>query len=148
MRRELSAGGVVARRMRGRWWIATIRPRRDDGRVVWALPKGLVDPGEEASATALREVSEETGLRCRLEGTLGHVRYTYTWDGERIFKIVSFFLLRPVGGQIGAIPPGMELEVSEARWLPLDDAVQALTYRGEREMVDRASAMLTGEGFP
>jgi 8-oxo-dGTP pyrophosphatase MutT (NUDIX family) len=141
MRRELSAGGVVARRMAGRWWLAALRPQgRDAG--VWALPKGLIDAGEAPVETAVREAYEETGLRTRAEAKLGDVRYVYTWDGERVFKIVSFYLLRPVGGRLGELPAGMELEVAETRWLPLDDAPRLLSYRGEREMASRAREAL------
>ncbi len=139
--REFSAGGVLVRRMRGRWWLAAIRPRgKPEG--VWALPKGLIDPGETAAETAVREVGEETGLAGRLEEKLGDVRYIYTRRGERVFKVVSFFLLRWRGGRIGELPPGMELEVAEARWLPLDDAPRLLAYGGEREMAEKALAAL------
>jgi 8-oxo-dGTP pyrophosphatase MutT (NUDIX family) len=145
VRREFSAGGVVVRRMRGRWWAALVRPRREHDRPqVWALPKGLVDDGERGLETAVREVYEETGLRARGERKLGDVRYVYTWDGERIFKIVSFFLLQAVGGRIGELPPGMEIEVAEARWVPLDDAATLLAYGGEKEMVRKALEMLGG----
>jgi 8-oxo-dGTP pyrophosphatase MutT (NUDIX family) len=142
MRREFSAGGVVVRRMRGRWWAALVRPRRDDGKPVWALPKGLIDPGERGPETAVRESWEETGIHATLDRKLGDVRYVYTWDGERVFKVVSFFLLRAAGGRIGALPAGMEVEVAEARWVPLDAAAGLLTYRGEREMAVRARAAL------
>ena len=124
--------------MRGRWWAALVRPRRDDGKVVWALPKGLIDAGERGPETAVREAWEETGVRATLDRKLGDVRYVYTWDGERIFKVVSFFLLHAAGGRIGALPPGMELEVTQARWVPLDDAPTTLSYRGERDMAARA----------
>ena len=143
MRREFSAGGVVVRRMRGRWWMAAVRPRRDAGRpVVWALPKGLIDTGERGLETAVREVFEETGLRAAGDRKLGDVRYVYTWDGERVFKVVSFFLLHATGGRIGELPAGMEIEVAEARWLPLDDAPRVLSYGGEREMAARAAETL------
>jgi 8-oxo-dGTP pyrophosphatase MutT (NUDIX family) len=143
MRREFSAGGVVVRRMRRRWWIAVVRPRRDPDRPqVWALPKGLVDEGERGLETAVREVYEETGLRARGERKLGDVRYVYTWDGERIFKVVSFFLLHAVGGRIGELPAGMEIEVAEARWVPLDDATTVLSYGGEKEMARKALEVL------
>ena len=139
MRREFSAGGVVVRRMRGRWWMAAVRPRRDAGRpVVWALPKGLIDAGERGLETAVREVFEETGLRAAGDRKLGDVRYVYTWGGERVFKVVSFFLLHATGGRIGELPAGMEIEVAEARWVPLDDAPRVLSYGGEREMALRA----------
>jgi 8-oxo-dGTP pyrophosphatase MutT (NUDIX family) len=138
MRREFSAGGVVVRRMRGRWWAALVRPRRDDGKVVWALPKGLIDPDERGPETAVRESWEETGVRATLDRKLGDVRYVYTWDGERVFKVVSFFLLRATGGRIGDLPAGMEIEVAEARWVPLDEAPGALSYGGERDMAAKA----------
>src|SRR5262245_7811367 len=145
MRREFSAGGVVVRRMRGRWWTAVVRPRRDPGRPqVWALPKGLIDPGEQGLETAVREVFEETGLRAALESKLGDVRYVYTWEGERIFKVVSFFLLRATGGRIGELPPGMEIEVAEVRWVPLEDAPTVLSYGGEREMAKKALDAVAG----
>ncbi len=125
--------------MRGRAWVACVKPRRDPGqREVWALPKGLVDEGETPAETAVREVFEETGVRGVLERKLGDVRYVYPWRGERIFKVVSFFLLRAAGGRIGELPAGMELEVAEARWVPLEDAARRLSYGGEREMAERA----------
>ncbi|MGE5273046.1 MAG: NUDIX hydrolase [Verrucomicrobiota bacterium] len=137
MRREFSAGGVLVRRLRGRWAMAAIRP---GGKPVgvWALPKGLIGPGEDPGATALREVEEETGVRGRLDRRLGDVRYVYTRDGERIFKVVSFFLVRYSAGRLGEIPPEFEHEVAEVRWLPLADAPRLLAYRGERDMAARA----------
>jgi 8-oxo-dGTP pyrophosphatase MutT (NUDIX family) len=139
VKREFSAGGVVVRRMRGRLWLAAVRPRREPGaKVVWALPKGVIDEGETPAETALREVYEETGLTATLVRKLGDVRYVYTWHGERIFKVVSFFLLRPARGRLGALPPGMEVEVAETRWLPLEEAPRLLSYGGERDMAVRA----------
>jgi 8-oxo-dGTP pyrophosphatase MutT (NUDIX family) len=141
MKREFSAGGVLVRRLRGRWWLAAIRPNgKPEG--VWALPKGLIDAGETGAATALREVAEETGVEGMLLEKLGDVRYVYSRGGERIFKVVSFFLFRYHSGRIGALPPGMELEVAEARWLPLDDAPRLLAYGGERQMAEKAAARL------
>jgi len=144
MRREFSAGVVLVRRMRGRWWFAAVWPRgRPEG--IWALPKGLVDAGEKPAQTALREGYEETGVHGRLGAKLGDVRYVYTWEGERVFKIVSFFLAHARAGRIGALPPGMEIEVAEARWLPLSDATSLLAYRGERDMAVKAQEILRDE---
>ena len=141
MPREFSAGGILVRRMRGRWWLAAIRPRgKPEG--VWALPKGLIDAGERPAETALREVHEETGCEGVLESKLGDVKYVYTWGGERIFKIVSFYLVRWRRGRLGAIEPAMRREVAEARWLPLDEAPRLLAYKGEREMAAKAAAAL------
>jgi 8-oxo-dGTP pyrophosphatase MutT (NUDIX family) len=144
MRREFSAGGVLVRRFRGRWWLAAIRPGgRPEG--VWALPKGNVGSGESPEATAVREVAEETGVEAVSDGKLGDVRYVYTWEGERIFKIVSFYLLRYTRGRLGDLPAKFRHEVDEARWLPLEDAPQLLSYKGEREMAEKALAVLNGE---
>jgi 8-oxo-dGTP pyrophosphatase MutT (NUDIX family) len=146
MRRELSAGVVLVRRMRGREWVAVTRPAgRAPG--FWVLPKGVIEPGENVADAALREGLEETGVRGRLVGKVADSRYVYTWDGERVFKIVSFFLARAVGGRIGALPPGMEVEVAEARWLPLADAPRLLAHRGERDVVERALRTLAGEAL-
>src|SRR5436309_2832859 len=141
VRREFSAGGVLVRRLRGDWAMAAIRPGGKRAGV-WALPKGLIGAGEDPAAAALREVEEETGVRGRLDRKLGDVRYVYTWQGERVFKVVSFFLVRAGRGRIGELPPGMELEVAEARWLPLEDAPRLLAYRGERDIAARALALL------
>jgi 8-oxo-dGTP pyrophosphatase MutT (NUDIX family) len=129
--------------MHGRWWLATVQPRREGDRPeVWALPKGLIDGGERGIETAVREVFEETGLRAVVAQKLGDVRYVYTWSGERVFKVVSFFLLRATGGRIGDLPAGMEIEVAAARWVPLEDASEVLSYKGEREMAARAADLL------
>jgi 8-oxo-dGTP pyrophosphatase MutT (NUDIX family) len=139
--REFSAGGVLVRTIRGRAMLAAIRPQGRER--VWALPKGKIDAGESAAETAVREVREETGVEGRVLEKLGDVRYVYTasWEGasgERIFKVVSFFLLRAGRGRIGAIDEEMRIEVAEARWLPLDQAPELLTYGGEREMAAKA----------
>ena len=145
MKREFSAGAVVVRSMAGRQWLAAVRPGgKPEG--VWALPKGLIDPGEGAQETALREVAEETGVEGEPVAKLGDVRYVYTWDGERIFKIVSFFLVRYRHGRIDDVPPAHRHEVTEARWLPLEEAPRLLAYKGEKEMAEKALMMLAAGG--
>ena len=137
MKREFSAGGVLVRRLQGRWLVAAIRPAgKPPG--TWALPKGRIDAGERGEETALREVAEETGAHGRSLGKLGDVKYVYTWDGERIFKVVSFFLVRYSGGRLGDFPEAFRHEVAEVRWLPLEDAPRLLSYGGERDMARMA----------
>jgi 8-oxo-dGTP pyrophosphatase MutT (NUDIX family) len=139
MRREFSAGGVLVRRRSGDWVMAAIRPGgKEPG--VWALPKGIIGPGEKPEETALREVAEETGVEARLVGKLGDIRYVYTWAGERVFKVVSFYLLRYSRGRLGDLPPATAHEVAEVRWLLLEEAPQLLAYKGEREMAEKALA--------
>jgi 8-oxo-dGTP pyrophosphatase MutT (NUDIX family) len=146
MRREFSSGLVLVRRMRGRTWLAAVRPQgKPEG--TWALPKGLIGQGESPAETALREGFEETGVHARLGLRLGDVKYVYTWKGERVFKVVSFFLAHAARGRIGELPPGMEVEVAEARWLPLADAPRLLAYGGERQMAERALQELGGDAL-
>jgi 8-oxo-dGTP pyrophosphatase MutT (NUDIX family) len=134
--REFSAGGVV---VRDRDCIVIVPVRRAaDGRPVLALPKGHPDGDETPQDAALREVREEAGVEARAVEKLGDVRYFYQRDGRRIAKVVSFFLLEYVAGE----PAEHDHEVEEARWMPLEEAAQALTYKGEREMAARALGRL------
>ena len=145
MPREFSAGAVLVRRLRGRWWLAAIRPGgKPEG--TWALPKGNIGPGESPEATAVREVTEETGLEGVSLGKLGDVKYVYTRKGgQRVFKVVSFYLLRYRRGRIDDVPNAFRHEVAEARWLPLEEAPRLLAYRGEKEMAAKALAMLQAD---
>jgi len=121
--------------------MAAIRPagKRD----VWALPKGRIDEGETGEQTALREVGEETGAHGRSLGKLGDVRYWFHWDGERVFKVVSFFLLLYERGELGEVAEEFAHEIDEVGWLHLDEADTLLTHKGEREMAGRALARLS-----
>jgi 8-oxo-dGTP pyrophosphatase MutT (NUDIX family) len=121
VRREFSAGGVVIRNLRGRQVVAVIRPAgKPEG--TWALPKGLIGPGERAELTALREVREETGVEGTPVEKLGDVRYVFRYRA----------------GRLGDIPSEHVHEVAETRWLPLEDAPKLLAYKGEREMAAKA----------
>jgi 8-oxo-dGTP pyrophosphatase MutT (NUDIX family) len=155
MVREISAGGVVLRKRDDDWWMAAIEPPGDHSRTeaspsrrrggkakpVLALPKGLVDPDEKPLETALREVHEETGVTAELVTKLGDIKYMYsrTWgDGQRVFKIVSFYLMRYRSGRIDQITPEMRIEVARASWVRLDEAATLLAYKGEKQMARRA----------
>jgi 8-oxo-dGTP pyrophosphatase MutT (NUDIX family) len=141
MRREFSAGGVAIRRLGGAWVFAAIRPAgKKPG--LWALPKGIIGEGEKPDETALRETEEETGIQARLVTKLGDIRYVYTWAGERVFKVVSFYLLRYSRGRLGEIALEMRVEVDEARWLPLEEGQKLLAYGGERAMAEKALAFV------
>jgi 8-oxo-dGTP pyrophosphatase MutT (NUDIX family) len=141
VRREFSAGGVLVRRLRGEWVLAAIRPGgKPEG--LWVLPKGQIDEGESAEAAAVREVEEETGVKVSAVEKLGDSRYWFNWEGERIFKVVSFFLVRRESGRLGDIREEFRHEVADVQWLPLADAPRRLAYRGEREIAERAIAVL------
>jgi len=156
MVREISAGGVVIKPSPDGWSVAVIEPQREafvvasprkktGQKLVLALPKGLVDPGEEPEETALREVAEETGLKATPICKLADIKYVYvrTWgDNQRVFKIVSFYVLRYRSGKIDDITPDMRIEVKRALWLPIAEAAAKLSYKGERDVVRRAVSYL------
>ena len=131
---EFSAGGVVVRQMRGREFVAVVRVRDE----ILALPKGHPDGDETSAQAAQREVREETGLEADLVERLGEVKYWYVRGGERVMKIVAFFLFRYRSGSV----ENHDHEVEEALWIPLDDAPRRLAYKGEREMADAAISRL------
>jgi 8-oxo-dGTP pyrophosphatase MutT (NUDIX family) len=132
--REFSAGGVVVRRMQGRPFVAVVRVRDQ----ILALPKGHPDGDESAAEAARREVREETGLEAEPVERLGDVKYWYVRDGERVMKIVAFFLFRYRSGSV----ENHDHEVEEALWIPLADAPARLAYKGEREMAAAAISRL------
>jgi 8-oxo-dGTP pyrophosphatase MutT (NUDIX family) len=133
MASEFSAGGVV---MNAANEIVVIVPTRRaaDGSKVLALPKGHPDGEESPLEAALREVREEAGVEAEVVASLGEVRYWYQRGGRRIAKVVEFFLLRYVSGDLG----DHDHEVEVARWIPATEAAEKLTYAGERDMVRRA----------
>ena len=132
MSTEISAGGVV---VRGDEVVVIVPTRRAaNGQKVLALPKGHVDPGETPAQAAEREVREEAGVEAALVTELGDVRYWYQRNGQKIPKRVTFFLFDYTGGDVA----DHDAEVEEARWIPLEEAVRTLTFKGEREMVERA----------
>jgi 8-oxo-dGTP pyrophosphatase MutT (NUDIX family) len=129
-----SAGAATGKR--------AVRPK---AKVVMCLPKGLVDPGEKALEAAVREVREETGIKATLVTKLADIKYVYvrTWgDGERVFKIVSFYLLRYESGRIDDISDEMRVEVARAKWVRLEEAPKLLAYRGEKQMARKAAEYL------
>jgi len=130
---EFSAGGVVFN-ADGEVVVIVPTRRAADGSRVLALPKGHPDGKESAAQAALREVREEAGVDAELVESLGEVRYWYQRGGKRIAKVVEFFLLRYVSGDVA----DHDHEVEAARWIPAEEAAGTLTYDGERQMVRRA----------
>ena len=130
MIREFSAGGLVIRNLRGRPHLAVIRVRDE----ILALPKGHPEKGESSQEAALREVREETGLEATPLEKLGDIRYWYARDGERVLKVVSFFLFRYRSGRLA----NHDQEVDEALWIPLEEAPERLAYRSEKEIAQTA----------
>jgi 8-oxo-dGTP pyrophosphatase MutT (NUDIX family) len=136
---EFSAGGVV---VRDREVIVIVPARRDaHGRRVLALPKGHPDGDETPEAAATREVREETGVTAELREKIGDVHYHYERRGRRIVKRVAFFLFDYGSGDLA----DHDHEIEEARWMPLEEAAEALSYEGERSIVSRALSRLASD---
>jgi 8-oxo-dGTP diphosphatase len=136
---EFSAGGVVVRGDE----VAVIVPVKRDshGNRVLALPKGHPDGDETPEQAATREVAEETGLSAELIDVLGETNYTYERRGRRVAKRVAFFLFEYRSGDLA----DHDHEIEDARWMPLEQAAQSLTYAGEREMIHRALSRLASD---
>jgi 8-oxo-dGTP pyrophosphatase MutT (NUDIX family) len=135
--RETSYGGVVVRDGEE---VLVIVPR---GKNVLALPKGGAAPGEPGERAAEREVREETGVSAVAREELGDVRYWYRRvGGTRVYKTVRFWLCDYAGG--GTAPQHWH-EVEDARWMPLDEARSALTFPGERALIDQALSKLAND---
>lgn len=167
MEREISAGGVVLRQISEVWQVALIEPRKDEpqvespelapskaprkrSRAILTLPKGLVDAGEKPQAAAVREVLEETGVVAEPVTKLLDNKYVYvrTWgDGKRVFKIVSFYLMRYVSGEIDNLHEDMRIEVKRALWVPLAAATSQLAYGNERKVLRQAQDYLENHGL-
>lgn len=132
MKREFSAGGIVF---------------NSDGQVLltkhsqnkhWSFPKGLIDPGQTSKEAALREVREEGGIKAEIVDKVGYSKYVYTFDGEKIFKVVTYFLMKYLSGD----PKDHDWEVEEAGWYEVEDALKQLTFSQDKKLLENAVDLL------
>ncbi|HAV40445.1 MAG: NUDIX hydrolase [Aquificota bacterium] len=129
MKEEFSAGGVLLKDGE----VLLIKNPSD----VWTFPKGLVESGENPEETAIREVSEETGVKGKIVAPIGEIRYWYMREGERIKKKVLFYLMEYLEGE-----PRPSWEVKDAKFFPLEEAKRLLKYKGDKEIFKKALEML------
>jgi 8-oxo-dGTP pyrophosphatase MutT (NUDIX family) len=149
VRHEVSAGGLIwCQRSHDRAIeVVLVRPA---GKETWVLPKGHVEKGEGVLEAALREASEETGLNVVAGPPLGEVSYVYSWRGRangritRIFKRVHFYLMECVGGDTSA----HDSEIDEVAWLGLEQALERVSHKNERDLIVKARSMLGARIFP
>jgi len=134
-----SAGGIVVSNQHERPALVVGMRRRGRDGVTWTLPKGTPDPGETIEETALREVTEETGLEVRIVEPLSAIEYAFVQDGARIQKTVHYFLMEPTGGDLAR----HDAEFERVRWVPFEEAGSLLSFATERELVAAAAARLS-----
>ena len=137
--RHISAGGVIFRRKGAGIEVALISVR---GGKIWGLPKGTAEKGENLARTAHREVREETGLDGRIIEKIGHIEYFYTvkegGPPKRVFKIVYFFLMEFISGDVA----DHDHEVDECRWVPIEEAIELMRFKDEKDIIARALGMI------
>ena len=140
-KREFSSGGAVFRKLKTKneklkieWLVA-----KHSGYHKWVLPKGLVEEGEKLEETAVREVEEETGIKAKVIAKIPEPeKYIYTMNGVKIFKMVTYFLMEYVSGDI----KNHDFEMEEVEWLTFDEAKKTLNFHGAKEVLDKARALL------
>jgi 8-oxo-dGTP pyrophosphatase MutT (NUDIX family) len=133
-----SAGGIVVRFDDGVPSLVVGARRRDPNIYTWTLPKGTPNDGETREQTALREVAEETGLEVRITDVLDSIEYWFIQRGTRIHKTVHYFLMEPIGGDLGR----HDHEFDTVRWVRFDEAGDLLTFETERALVARAAEVV------
>jgi len=141
MKREFSAGGAVFKKLRmdNGEWIINWLVAKHSGYKKWVLPKGLIDPGEKSEQTAVREVKEETGVAAKIIAKIQPAeKYIYTFNGEKIFKVVEYYLMEYVAGNIA----DHDWEMEEVEWLPFEEAKKRLDFSGQKKALEQAMAMV------
>lgn len=135
-KREFSAGGVVYKKEDGQilWLIC-----KHSGYHKWVLPKGLVDEGEKTEEAAVREVEEECGIKTKIIAKIPKSeKYIYTMNGVKIFKMVNYFLMEFVSGDI----VNHDFEMEEVSWLEFEEAVEKLNFHGAKVVLEKARKLL------
>lgn len=136
-REEVSAGGIVFRRDGERTFFLLIRdPYRN-----WGFPKGHLEDGEDPSAAAMREVSEETGLAgLQLRAPIETIDWTFRFRGRRIHKVCHFFLMETEERRTS---PQRAEGITACRWASFDQAVKMIAYDNARAVLEQAHALLS-----
>lgn len=131
MKREFSAGGIVFKDNK-------VLLTKHSQNKHWSFPKGLIDPGQTSKEAAIREVREEGGVEAEILDKVGYSKFVYTLDGEKIFKVVTYFLMKYKNGD----PKNHDFEVEEAGWYEVDKALKQLTFSQDQKLLKKALGIL------
>ena len=129
MIQETSAGGVVL----GNQGLLLVKVKNLQGTILWTLPKGHLEAGETAEQAALREVTEETGWRCRVLSPFHEARYSFRRENRRVDKSVHWFRMEALE-KVGEADPD---EILDSRWYPLREARDLLTYKSDVDILNK-----------
>lgn len=128
MKREFSAGGIVFN-SKGQVLVTQHSQNKH-----WSFPKGLIDPGQTTEGAALREVREEGGVEAKILDKVGYNKYVYTLNEEKIFKVVTYFLMEYLSGD----PKDHDWEVSDIGWFTPDEALKKLSFSQDQDLLKKA----------
>ena len=148
MKRVNSSGGIIFRVLGNVAEVALVAVNsqrkgfsaRANKKIIWCLPKGIIDKNEDSRATAIREVKEETGLLGDIIDEIGEISYWYFVKSEntQLHKTVHFYLMKYCEGSTD----NHDDEVDDAQWFPINEAIENLTHKGEREILQKAEKMI------
>lgn len=140
MKREYSAGGIVVKD--GLVLMIRNAALRDPSKAYWGFPKGHIEPGEKSGAAAVREIREETGIRTEIVNKLGESQYVFSRSGEKIFKVVVYYLFKYKWGEMKA----QEKEVLEVKWFKPEEALEVLSFKKDKEFLEKAVKLIKSDG--
>jgi len=135
MKFEFSAGGIVYKKEDDQIYILVTQHSAHHG---WGFPKGLIDKDEDKKTTALREVNEEGGVQAKIITELPPTEYFYYFEGEKIKKKATYFLMEYVSGDIA----DHDWEMEDARWVPLVRVEEKLTFTSDKKVFKEAKKKL------
>ena len=127
IKQEFSAGGIVLNK-------GKVLLTKHSQNHHWSFPKGLIDPGQTSEQAALREVKEEGGVDAQIIDKAGYSKYVYTFNNEKIFKVVTYFLMKYISGD----PKDHDWEVEEAGWYSPEEALKQLTFSQDKDLLKKA----------
>ena len=136
MKREFSAGGIVINKQsfsanNGKVLLIKNAALRDPKKAYWGFPKGHINQGERSETAAIREIKEETGIEVEMVKKLGDSRYVFTKEGEKIFKVVVYFLFKYISGELRP----QDLEVLEVKWVDSKEALSRLSFKKDQDFL-------------